>query len=285
MKKKLVIAAVIVVVVILLALMSIKIVPTGYSGVQITLGQVKKEPLKEGFHFMIPFINSIETVNNKQQDIVLDSTIWCESSDKVQVYMSNISVTYQISPARSAWIYANVTDYERSLLSHSIISSALKSSTIELPAEKVTSRAALEPLAREYLQNVVNEKYGEDTVLIIRVTINDMNFEDSYNTAISEKTIAQQRYETAQIENKTIIEKAEADAKASEIAAEGRANALVTEAKAQAEANRILAESITENTLKQSFYDKWDGALPRIMTGSESGPGLVTDINDIIDGE
>ena len=76
MKKKLVIAAVIVVAVILLALMSIKIVPTGYSGVQITLGQVKKEPLKEGFHFMIPFINSIETVNNKQQYIVLDSTIW-----------------------------------------------------------------------------------------------------------------------------------------------------------------------------------------------------------------
>lgn len=282
MKKTIIAVIAAAVLIVIIAALGIAVVPTGYSGVKVSFGQVNQVPLASGLHFKVPFMDSIVMVNNKQQDFNISSTIWGESMDKVQVYMSDITVTYQISPAKSAWIYSNVTDYVNNLLPQSIISSALKSSTVMLPAEKVTIRSALEPIALQSLQNSIDEKYGEGTVSIIRVVINDMNFEDSYNNAISEKTIAQQKYETAQIENKRTIEKAEADAQAAEIAAEGRANATVTEAKGQAEANRILAESITENTLKQSFYDAWNGELPKVITGNASVAN-ITDVSEYIE--
>ncbi|HPU41862.1 MAG TPA: hypothetical protein PKY26_05590 [Acetivibrio clariflavus] len=39
---------------------SITIIPTGYTGVKTTFGQIDPKPLKSGPHFKIPFIQSIE---------------------------------------------------------------------------------------------------------------------------------------------------------------------------------------------------------------------------------
>lgn len=46
---------------------------------------------------------------------------------------------------------------------------------------------------------------------------------------------------------------------------------IVSEAEAKAEANRILSESITDEILKQQYYEKWDGKLPNVMTGTDNG--------------
>lgn len=46
---------------------------------------------------------------------------------------------------------------------------------------------------------------------------------------------------------------------------------IISEAEAKAEANRILSESLTDEVLKQQYYEKWDGKLPEVMTGSDTG--------------
>ena len=46
---------------------------------------------------------------------------------------------------------------------------------------------------------------------------------------------------------------------------------IISEAEALAEANRILSESLTDEVLKQQMYEKWDGKLPEVMTGSDNG--------------
>ncbi len=46
---------------------------------------------------------------------------------------------------------------------------------------------------------------------------------------------------------------------------------IISEAEAKAEANRILSESITNEILKQQYYEKWDGKLPNVMTGTDNG--------------
>lgn len=46
---------------------------------------------------------------------------------------------------------------------------------------------------------------------------------------------------------------------------------IISEAEAMAEANRILSESLTDEVLAQQYYDKWDGKLPNVMTGKDSG--------------
>lgn len=54
---------------------------------------------------------------------------------------------------------------------------------------------------------------------------------------------------------------------------------IISEAEAKAEANRILSESLSDEVLRQHYYDKWDGKLPSVMTGADSG--IMVDIGDI----
>ena len=72
--------------------MSFVIIPSGYTGVKTTFGQIAEETLPNGFNWKTPFIESIEIVNNKQQDAIFaqkDSKIWGETSEKVPVYMAD----------------------------------------------------------------------------------------------------------------------------------------------------------------------------------------------------
>jgi regulator of protease activity HflC (stomatin/prohibitin superfamily) len=73
--------------------------------------------------------------------------------------------------------------------------------------------------------------------------------------ALDAKFASEQDLVIQQNKNEAALAKAEAEAEAKLIAAE-----------AQAEANRKLAESLTDEILKQSYYEKWNGQLPSVMT-------------------
>ena len=84
--KNWIIAAGIVVLLVLLAASSFTIIPTGYTGVRTTFGQIDKTTLQNGFNWKIPFIQSIELVNNKQQDIDYNGQIWSETAERTAIY-------------------------------------------------------------------------------------------------------------------------------------------------------------------------------------------------------
>ena len=240
------------------------IVPTGYTGVRTTFGQVSKNIVPQGFNLKVPFVQTIELVNNKQQDTKIVAQVWCESSEKIPVYATEITVTFQVESGRSAWIFSNVTD-TKDLITQSLVSSAIKSAMVELPASEVTVRSKIEPLVKEELAESIDEKYGSDTISVLKVVIDQMDFEESYNNAISDKSIAMQRQAQQEIENNTAIAKAEADKKVAIANAEAEAEATRIAAEAEAAANKLIAESLTDEILKSKFYEKWDGKLPSVM--------------------
>ena len=262
--------------------MSFVIIPSGYTGVKTTFGQIAEETLPNGFNWKTPFIESIEIVNNKQQDAGFaqkDSKIWGETSEKIPVYMADVTVTYQIDNEKSAWIYANVSDYKSQLISDAMVASALKNAAVQFTAEQVTIRSNIEPTAQKELQESLNNKYGENVVHILKVVINNMDFEDSYNEAINQKNLAAKQAEAQAIQNQIEIDKATKDAETQRIAAEaqataetakaqGEADAIRIKAEAEAEANRKLSESLTDNVLRNKLYDKWNGELPKVSNGS-----------------
>ena len=260
---------------------SFKIIPTGYTGVRTTFKQVDNVVLQNGLNFKLPFVQKIITVNNKMQDMDFAGPIWSETSERTALYYANITVSYQINPEKSAWIYANVSGYKDNLISDSIVASAIKSSSKTLNSTEATNRSMIEPLTQEILQASLDSKYGENTVIIHKVVIGNTDFEDSYNQAIADKQKQQIAYEQQQIENKKAVEKAEADAKVAEInanaekqkteiAAEAKANAIKIEAEAQAEANKMINDSVTANVIAYMQADKWDGAKPKVMLGDDS---------------
>lgn len=277
--KKLIIAGVCVVLLIVTGLSSFKIVPTGYTGVKTTFGQISQKAVSPGITFKIPFVQNIRKVNNKQQDMQFSDKIWAETSDRTAIFFENITVTYQISSEKSAWLVANVNNYEKNMLTQAVVASAIKTASKELTDIDATNRGKIEPLAQEKLQSILDGKYGKDTIAINRVTISNIDFEETYNQAIAAKQNAQLAYEKAAIENKQAIEKAQADAEVKKKNAEGEAEAKKIKANAEAEANKKLNDSLTDKVLLNKYYEKWDGKLPTV-----SGDSSIILPSDVLTG-
>lgn len=250
------------------------IVPTGYTGVRTTFGLIDQESCMPGFNMLTPFVQDISLVNNKQQDIRISDQVWSETKEQVVVFMEGTVVTYQIVPESSAWIYANVDNWVEELIDTDIVSSALKTASRTLGADVVTDRGTIEPLAQEKLQEVMDEKYGSNRVLIKNIIINNIDFEDSYNAAIAQKSNASQKQQEQEIINQTNIDKAKAEAEAACEQARGEADAELIRAQAKADAARKIAGAITEATQRQDMIEKWNGELPKYVSGEDGVFGV-----------
>lgn len=266
---------------------NLHIIPTGYTGVRVKFGQIQEQPEQSGrLIITMPFADRIHKVNNKQQDFTAKNQIWGETDDKTPVYAKDVTVTYQIAADRSAWIYANVTDYTKNLLTESLVASAVKSAMVELGPGAVTNRAKIEPLVQSKLNESLAGKYGPDTVYVFKVIIGDMDFEPAYNQTIQAKSIAAQNQAKAEIENRTAIARAEAekhiavrnaeaDAEKKRIAAEAEADQVRIIAEAQADANRKIQESLTDDLIEMKKVEAWDGKLPQVMgSGTDTLLGI-----------
>ena len=252
------------------------IIPTGYTGVRVTFGQVEERTLNNGINFQLPLIQEIVLVNNKQQDIKFnENTISSETSERNTVNFQGITVTYQINPQKSAWIYANVTNYEAGLVNESLVASAIKTTSKTLSPNDCTNRSIIEPKAKDNIQKSLDEKYGPEVVYVNKVVINNASFDTEYDEKIAKKQQAQIDYETQQIENKKNIEKAEADATVTKTNAQAEADAKVIEAQAEADANRIISDSIDENVLRNRYYETWNGQLPTTIVGSDAMSSIL----------
>ena len=182
---------------------------------------------------------------------------------------------HQIAADRSAWIYANVSDYTKNLLTESLVASAVKSAMVELSPADVTNRGKIEPLVLTRLNDSLAGKYGADTVYICKVTIGDMDFEAAYNDAIQAKSIAAQEQARADIQNQTAIARAEADKRVAVLNAEADAEQVRIAAEAEAEANRLIQESLTDDLIELKKIEAWDGKLPSVLgTGTDTLLGI-----------
>ena len=262
---------------VLLAITCIHIIPTGCTGVRTFCGQIDPKPVQSGkIIYTLPLAEHIEKVNNKQQEFRVKDKIWGETDDKTPVYANDVVVTYQISAERSAWIYANVSDYTKNLLTDNLVASAAKSAMVELAPGDVTNRGIIEPLIQKKLSEALTAKYGSNTVYVNKVIVGDMDFEAAYNKAIQARSIASQEQAKAAIENQTSIEKAEAAKQVAILKAEAKAEQVRIAAEAEAEANQKIQESLTDSLIEKKKVEAWDGKLPTVV-----GSGTLIGLNGL----
>lgn len=250
------------------------IIPTGYTGVRSTFGQIDPVTVQTGFNFKAPFVQSIEKVNNKMQDVTFEGEVWSETSSRTAVYYDKIVVTYQINPEKSAWIYSNVMNYKDALVDRGIVESSVKNASKSLTDENATNRGIIEPLVVKTLQESLDQKYSENVVKINKVTIGNADFEESYNVAIAAKQEAQLNAEKQQIENQRAVDKANADAAVKKTNAEADAEAKLISARAEAEANELLERSLSDKIIEEMWLEKWNGQLPTYLSG-DSGNLMI----------
>lgn len=293
--KKFIIAGVAALLIVVTGFAGTKVIPTGKTGVLIRLGQVQEETLASGFHFRIPFIDSIKLVDNKQIELNYGGQVWAECSEQTPVYYEGVSLTYQISPSASAWLYSNVSkniiNDGMALISPTIVTSAIKNAAVTLDSKSVTKRSEIEPLATSELQKSLDEKYGAGRVTIVKLSISNADFEDSYNAVIAERQAAQIKKEQQEVENQTAIAKAQAEAEVARTNAEAEAAALEIKAKAeaeavkiaaaaQAEANQKIQASLTDSVITNNYIEKWNGEMPLVQGGNSD---LMLDVSGLVE--
>lgn len=244
-------------------------IPSGYVGVRTAYGQVSDKATKSGLNWMMPFVERIHNVNCKQQEINYgDLQIWSETSERTEIYCQNVVVDYQINAEWAAWIWSNVEEYDHNLVKQTSVESGIKAATKKYDDTDVTDRSKIENTAKEMVQDALNNKYGNQVVNIVSITIGNMNFSDAYNEAIEKKAQARLAAETAEYSNQQTVASARTEAEAKRIKAEADAEVLRIKAEAEADANDKIAKSLTPELIEAQKIEKWNGVLPTIQGSS-----------------
>lgn len=261
--------AVIGVLALILCANSFTIVPAGNTGVVMTLGKVSDNPMTEGFHVKIPFIQSVETMSNKIQ--VYETPASAVSKD-MQTVSSTIAVNYRISSDASPDIYQNVgIDYKKVLITP-VVQECMKSVTAKYTAEQlITERAKV----GEEVKSALDAKLNNYGIYIEKFNIVNFDFSEEFNNAIEAKQVAEQNLIKTQTEQEQAIVIAEAEAQKKVISAEAEATAILAEAQAQADANKLLEESLSNKVIMYEQISKWDGKLPKVTS---DGNGLLINV-------
>lgn len=235
----------IVAILVILASTGFTIVPAGYSGVKVVLGSVQDKELDAGLHFKVPFITKIVNIDNH---IVRTDVQGTSSSKDLQTVSSTFSVNYHIIPGSSASLYKNIGKDVENVIVRPAIQEASKAITSQFSAEElITNRSVAGTKMKETLQEKVKE-YG---VAIDEFNIIDFDFSSEFNAAIEAKQTAQQQ-----------ALKAEQDLERIKVEAEQK----ITEAQAEAEAYKLKSQQITDEMIRMTAVEKWDGKLPTVMT-------------------
>ena len=257
--KKPVLAVVIAVAALIVALQCFTVVPVNNTGVVKTLGKISGKVLDDGLRFKIPFVQSVEMVNNQLLKLEEDANA---VSKDLQAVTSRIAVNYSIKVSASIELVRNIgAQLYLDTVLRPAVQESIKSVTAKYTAEGlITERAKVGAEIAKGLE----EKVTKHGIEIEGFNIVDFKFSDAFDKAIEEKQVAQQELIRVRTEQEQQVVKAEAAAKA----AEANARAILVQAEAQAEANAKLAASLTSVLVEYEKIQKWDGKLPQVSGGS-----------------
>ena len=264
-------------------------VPTGYTGILTTFGRVESYTLDAGFHFKSPF-QKVVLMDNREQKTSFRTQSF--SSDIQQVDIDG-SINFSINTATAMNLYRQVgTGYFNTLVMPRLLENT-KAVFSKYTAENlVAARERLSLTIRDQLSSEM-ERYG---INIISVSIENIDFTDSFTDAVEQKQVAAQKKLQAEIEQeqKTMETQqqaerqritAEAEAAVKKIQADAAAYATRIQAEAEAEANQKIAASLTENLIKWQQANNWDGKLPTYMSGEGSASLPILNLGGTQQGE
>lgn len=270
-------------VVIIVFFASVTVVPSGHTGVEVTMGKVTGNVFGDGLHFKAPFVTKVIKMDNQIQKETADTNA---VSKDLQTVSASIAVNYHLSSESSAEMYKSVGKGYVDKILLPAVQESTKAIMAGYNAEGlITNRGKVSVEIEELIQQKTQD-YG---IVIDSLNITNFDFSAEFNAAIEQKQVAEQnklKAETekeqkiieaeAQAAEKTIAAQAEADA--AKLKAEGEAEAIRTKAEAQAEANEKIAKSLTPEVLRDKTIDKWSGEYPDVVAGEQSS--MLIDINN-----
>jgi prohibitin 1 len=242
----------------LIAFRPFSIINAGQRGVVMKFGQVQDTVLEEGFHFIIPVVTSVKTLNVRVQKNGFQTDA---ASKDLQKVTTELAINWHIDPSKVNKIYQSVGD-EESIVNGIItpaVSEVLKAATAKKTAEEIiTKRTAL----KEEIDKSLEARLATYGILVDDVSLVDFSFSPEFSKAIEAKQIAEQEARQASF----IAQKASQEAQAD-----------INRAKGQAEAQRLQRQTLTPELLQKQAIEKWDGRFPMVMGENGALPFINID--------
>jgi len=252
----------------IVVLSSFVVVDAGHIGVVTVFGNVEKEPLYNGLHFVLPYKDVVQMDTRVQKH----EARYDAASVDIQAVHAVMALNYRLIGDRAPQVYRTVgLRYEQSIIDPAA-AEVLKANTAVHAANDILQQR---PKIKADVQDGLTKwllKYG---IQVTEVSIKDIRFDKDFEQAVERKQIAQQvaeqkRYEVDQAkrEAESKVARERGEGAALQARAEGEAAALRLRAAAEAEYNSKVTQSLTATLIQQQYLAKWDGHLPQFVTGS-----------------
>lgn len=254
-----IVAAVIMAVLFIVVPFSLHTIDAGEIAVVKHLGRAKGVRTA-GTHFDFWLTEEYQVYDAKVQNLDIATSAYSSDAQTMDIALT---IQYQIMADK----VVDITNQYGTLdiLQNRIQSIAIEKTKAILSSHKamdiIADRASMSPAVEENIREAIGEDYY---VNIVSVVLTNIDFSDTFESAVEEKMVAEQQQLKAEYENKTKIAQAQAEAEAKLIAAQ-----------ADAEANELLEKSLTDKILQKHYIEKWDGKLPNVVAGEDSMNLLV----------
>ncbi|TGL63230.1 prohibitin family protein [Leptospira sarikeiensis] len=243
--KKIVIYAV--VIVFLLVANPLKCISSGHRGVVTTFGAVSDRVLGEGLNVIIPFTQSVHSIDVRLQKTDVNSS--APSKDLQEIH-TKITLTYHLIPQSVNKLYQEIgLSYEDTIVAPAVLET-MKHVTAQFTAsELVTKRDEVATQIQDSLRAKLTKFY----IQIDEVSMKDFEFSKTFSDSIELKQKAEQ--DALRAKNELERVKVEAEQR-------------VAEARAEAEALRLKSQQLTPLMVEMERIKKWDGKYPDTYMGS-----------------
>lgn len=231
-----------------IALMScFSIIETGERGVVLRLGEYKYT-MNEGLNFKAPFIDSVYKMQIRDRSYNSDVEV---SSKDIQTIKISSSLVYSLDSQKVGDIYRRYGNNIESTIIKPTVAEVINATIAQYPIEEFVSKR--DEISKR-IMGTIQTRLSDIGIDIKSFLITNHDFSDDYNKAIEQKKIAEQAAITAEY-NK---QKAQLDS----------------------EANKYRNEGLSKYVLMEKFLDKWDGHMPKVLTGNDGNMSMILNTED-----
>lgn len=226
---------------------SFSIIETGERGVVLRLGEYKYT-MNEGLNFKAPFIDSVYKMQIRDKSYNSDVEV---SSKDMQTIKISSSLVYSLDSQKVGDIYRRYGNNIESTIIKPTVAEVINATIAQYPIEEFVSKR--DEISKK-IMGTIRTRLSDIGIDIKSFLITNHDFSDDYNKAIEQKKIAEQAAITAEY-NK---QKAQLDS----------------------EANKYRNEGLSKYVLMEKFLDKWDGHMPKVLTGSDGNMSMILNTED-----
>ncbi|MBI1216493.1 MAG: hypothetical protein GC185_11835 [Alphaproteobacteria bacterium] len=231
---------------------TIVVVDAGHTGVKKTLGKVASEAYPPGLYLVMPFVSSITQMDNRVMKFEDKTAVYTKDVQQADIsYVLN----YNLMPGTSVEMYSTVGMNWAYKLIPQVITASMKNVIGQWNALELVSNRIK---ASQDIQDMISDDLKKEGIRVTAFSLTNIDFQPQFEQAVEAKVVAVQNAEMAKNQTVQVQE---------------QANQRVIAAKADAEAMKIKTDALNKNQslIMYEAVQKWNGELPKILTGSGAG--------------